>query len=45
MFFFFFNCLTPQQFGLTVDELWFARWAVALAGVVKNLDEDALLSC
>lgn len=37
------NHLTPQQFGLAVDELWLPCWAVALAGVVENLDEGALL--
>lgn len=36
--------LTPQQLGLAVDELRFPRWAVALAGVVEDLDEGALLS-
>lgn len=41
----FFNRLTPQQFGLAVDKLWFPNWAVALAGVVENLDKGALLSC
>lgn len=35
--------LTPQQFGLAVDELGLPCWAVALAGVVENLDEGALL--
>lgn len=36
--------LTPQQLGLAVDELRFPRRAVALAGVVEDLDEGALLS-
>lgn len=36
--------LTPHQLGLAVDELWFPCRAVALAGVVENLDEGALLS-
>lgn len=37
--------LTPQQFGLTVDEFWFPCRAVALTSVMKNLDKGALLSC
>lgn len=37
--------LTPQQLGLTVDELGFPRRAVALAGVVEDLDEGALFPC
>lgn len=36
--------LTPQQFGLAVDEVWFPCRTVALAGVVEDLDEGALLS-
>lgn len=36
--------LTSEQFGLTVDKLWFPGRAVALAGVVKNLDKGAFLS-
>lgn len=36
--------LTSQQFGLTVDKLWLALRAVALAGVVEDLDKGALLA-
>lgn len=42
---FFFSCLTSQQFGLTVDKLWFSQRAVALASVMKYLDKGALFSC
>lgn len=38
------DSLTPHQLGLAVDELWFPCRAVALAGVMENLDEGALLS-
>lgn len=36
--------LTSQQFGLTVDKLWLALRAVALAGVVEDLDKGALFA-
>lgn len=45
MFLLFSKRLTAEQLGLTVDKLGFSRRAVALAGVVKNLDKGALLSC